>query len=173
MSKASVQGKINEVRELFYTYSGSIFYLFIVASIITFVFADFFVMLLGGKQYLGTDAVTGANAVLIMRIFSLYGLLLPIDRMTGVALDSINKPGKNFMKVLYMVIANVIGDILAVFVFKSLELVAVGSILFTILGVWVGYYYIDRQLDLKFSKIFSAGTEFYISMYRKMSHQQH
>ena len=167
MSKASVQGKINEVKELFYTYSGAMFYLFILASLITFVFADFFVLLLGGHQYLATDPITGANAVTIMRIFSLYGLLLPIDRMTGVGLDSINKPDKNFLKVLYMVVANVIGDIIAVFVFKSLELVAVGSILFTILGVWVGYHFIDKQLDLEFRRIFTEGIEFYKSMYRK------
>jgi O-antigen/teichoic acid export membrane protein len=167
MSKASVQGKIEEVKELFYTYSGAMFYLFILASLTTFIFADFFVLLLGGRQYLATDPFTGANAVTIMRIFSIYGLLLPIDRMTGVGLDSINRPDKNFQKVLLMVIANVIGDLIAVFVFKSLELVAVGSILFTILGVWVGYYFINRQLDLEFRKIFSSGIEFYSSMYRK------
>ncbi len=167
MSKASVQGKIQEVKELFYTYSGAMFYLFIFASLTTFIFAEFFVQLLGGKQYLGTDPFTGANAVTIMRIFSLYGLLLPIDRMTGVALDSINKPGRNFLKVLYMVIANVIGDLIAVFVFHSLELVAVGSILFTILGVWVGYHFIDKQLDLRFRSIFSSGFEFYKTMYLK------
>jgi O-antigen/teichoic acid export membrane protein len=167
MSKASIQGKIEEVKDLFYTYSGAISYLFIFVSLVTFIFAEYFVLLLGGKQYLITDPVIGANAVMITRIFSVYGLLLPIDRMTGVGLDSINKPGKNFIKVLYMVIANVIGDLLAVFVFKSLELVAVGSILFTILGVWVGYHFIDKQLDLEFRRIFSSGIEFYSSIYRK------
>lgn len=170
MSKASIHGKIEEVKSLFYTYSGAMFYLFILVSIITFVFAEFFVLVLGGEQYLATDQATGANAVTIMRIFSFYGLLLPIDRMTGVGLDSINMPGKNFIKVLVMVIANVIGDLIAVFLFKSLELVAVGSILFTILGVWVGYYFIDKQLGLKFNRIFSSGFEFYKTMYLKFKH---
>jgi O-antigen/teichoic acid export membrane protein len=146
------------------------FYLFILISLITFVFAEFFVFLIGGEQYLVTDPFTGANAVTIMRIFSFYGLLLPIDRMTGVGLDSINKPGKNFLKVLVMVIANVIGDLIAIFVFRSLELVAVGSILFTILGVWVGYYFIDKQLELKFSRIFSSGIEFYRTIYSRITH---
>jgi O-antigen/teichoic acid export membrane protein len=170
MSKASVKGKIEEVKSLFYAYSGAMFYLFILISLVTFVFAEFFVLILGGEQYLGTDPVTGANGVTIMRIFSIYGLLLPIDRMTGVGLDSINKPGKNFLKVLVMVTANVIGDLLAIFVFKSLELVAVGSILFTILGVWVGYHFINKQLDLKFSRIFSSGIEFYRTIYLKFTH---
>jgi hypothetical protein len=36
----------------------------------------------------------------IVRVFSVYGLLLPIDRMTGVGLDSINRPKINAIKVL-------------------------------------------------------------------------
>jgi hypothetical protein len=38
----------------------------------------------------------------ILRVFSIYGLLLPIDRMTGVGLDSINKPKINAIKVFIM-----------------------------------------------------------------------
>jgi O-antigen/teichoic acid export membrane protein len=72
---------------------------------------------LGGRQYLGTDPITGFNAATIMRIFSIYGLLLPIDRMTGIGLDAINKPNINFLKVLYMVIANIVGDLIAIFIF--------------------------------------------------------
>ena len=41
MSKASVQGSIKEVKELFYTYSGALSYLFVIISLFTFVFADF------------------------------------------------------------------------------------------------------------------------------------
>jgi len=167
MSKASIQGKIQEVKDVFYTYSGAMSYLFIFVSLFTFVFADFFVLILGGKQYLGTDPITGFNTVTIVRIFSVYGLLLPIDRMTGVCLDSINRPKINFIKVLYMVIANVVGDLVAIFVFKSLNLVAVGSILFTTIGIWVGFYYLSKELTLEYSQIFRSGIDFYQSMYIK------
>jgi O-antigen/teichoic acid export membrane protein len=126
------------------------------------------VLLLGGPQYLNTDPVIGANAVTIMRIFSVYGLLLPIDRMTGIGLDSINMPDKNFLKVLIMVIANVIGDLVAVFIFGSLEFVAVGSILFTLIGLFLGYYFIDRHLDLNFRQIIISGLEFYKSGFQKL-----
>lgn len=167
MSKASIQGKVQEVKELFYTYSGAMSYLFIFISIFTFVFADFFVLILGGKQYLGTDPLTGFNTANIVRIFSLYGLLLPIDRMTGIGLDSINKPNINALKVLYMVLFNVAGDLVAVFIFKSLALVAVGSILFTLIGIWVGFYYFSRELTLNYLQIFSRGIHFYKSIYYK------
>jgi O-antigen/teichoic acid export membrane protein len=167
MSKASIQGKLDEVRSVFYTYSGAMTYLFIVISIITFVFAEFFVSVLGGSQYLGNDPVTGANTANIVRIFSIYGLLLPLDRMTGVGLDSINRPDLNFIKVLFMVIANVIGDLIAVFVFQSLAAVAIASILFTIIGVWLGYYFIDKRLQLNHRHVFTTGIEFYRDLYAK------
>ncbi|MEI7524921.1 MAG: oligosaccharide flippase family protein [Mariniphaga sp.] len=168
LSRASMQKNIKEVKEIFYTYSGAMTYLFIGISLVTFVFADLFILVLGGKQYLGTDPVTGFNAATIMRIFSIYGLLLPIDRMTGIGLDSINKPNINFLKVLYMVIANVIGDIIAIFIFKSLSMVAVASIFFTIIGIWVGFYYMNKELSLQYRLIFSYGIDFYKTIFSKL-----
>jgi O-antigen/teichoic acid export membrane protein len=135
------------------------------------VFADFFVLILGGSKYMVTDPGTRANVTNIVRIFSVYGLLLPIDRMTGVGLDSINRPDLNLIKVACMVVANVIGDLIAVFVFKSLAVIAIASLLFTALGVWVGYYFMNRELGLDFRKIFSSGIEFYRTMYLKFRHR--
>jgi O-antigen/teichoic acid export membrane protein len=167
MSKASIQGKVEEVKSLFYSYSGAMTYLFVFISLVTFVFADFFVLILGGKQYMGVDPILGVNTANIVRIFSLYGLILPLDRMTGVGLDSINKPDRNFIKVLIMVIANVIGDLIAIFIFKSLALVAVASILFTVIGVWVGYHFLNKELHIEHRLVFSAGIDFYKEMYAK------
>jgi O-antigen/teichoic acid export membrane protein len=172
MSKASLQGKVAEVRDLFYAYSGALTYLFVFISLFTFTFADFFVLFLGGKQYVQTDPATGFNAVSIVRVFSLYGLLLPIDRMTGIGLDSINKPNINALKVLFMVIANVVGDLIAIFVFKSLLLVAVASILFTLLGIWIGMVFLNRELHLHFGEIFTSGTKFYQSIYYKITNKR-
>ena len=168
MSKASVQGSIAQMKEVFYTYSGAMSILFVFISLITFFFADLFVLVLGGRQYLGVDPATGSNAATIVRIFSIYGLLLPIDRMTGVGLDSINRPNRNFHKVLFMVAANVIGDLLAVFVFHSLEAVAIASVLFTLLGIWLGYYYLDNEIHLQKRKILNSGVIFYLDLFEKV-----
>lgn len=172
MSKASIQGKVEEVKSIFYSYSGAMTYLFIIISLVTFLFADFFVLILGGSQYMGTDPVTGFNTANIVRIFSLYGLLLPIDRMTGVGLDAINKPDRNFIKVMIMVAANVIGDLVAIFIFKSLPLVAVASILFTAIGVWVGYRFLNTELQLDHRLVFKSGFDFYKNMYSKLKHSR-
>ena len=173
MSKASIHGKIEEVKSVFYSYSGAMTYLFIFISIVTFVFADFFVLILGGSQYIGTDPITGVNTANIVRIFSFYGLLLPIDRMTGVGLDSINRPDRNLIKVMIMVIANVIGDLIAIFVFKSLPLLAVASIVFSAIGVFVGYYFLNKELQLEQQRVFTAGIDFYKDMYSKFRNSLH
>jgi O-antigen/teichoic acid export membrane protein len=168
MSKASIQGKVPEFNKLFYTYSGAMTYLFAFISLVTFVFADFFVLVAGGRQYLGVDPVTGASAADIVRIFSLYGLLLPVERMTGIGLDSINKPQWNFRKVMYMLMANVAGDLVAVFLFHSLLGVAVASIVFTLFGIWLGFYFMGKQAVMERKRIFSAGIEFYRLMFRRL-----
>lgn len=172
MSKASVQGKVKEVKELFYTYSGALTYLFVVMSLFTFVFADFLVLILSGEQYLKVDPVTGFNVVDIVRVFSIYGLLLPIDRMTGIGLDSINKPNINAIKVFVMVAANIIGDFIAIFVFKSLILVAVASIIFTLIGIWMGMYFLNKELTLSYKKIFFSGIYFYRTIINKVTNNR-
>ena len=168
MSKASISGKVSEVRNLFYSYSGAISYLFVFISLFTFIFADLFVMFLAGSKFLQNDPVTGFNAADIVRVLSLYGLLLPIDRMTGIALDSINKPNINALKVFLMVVANVVGDLIAIFIFESLILVAVSSIIFTVLGIWLGMFFLSRELSLQYKEIFIAGINFYKSIYNKL-----
>jgi len=173
MSKASVHHKIEEVKDLFYTYAGALTYLFVFISLFTFVFAEFFVFLLSGNQYLETDPVTGFNVVNIVRVFSIYGLLLPIDRMTGIGLDSINKPNINAVKVFFMVLANVVGDLIAIFIFKSLLLVAVASIIFTLVGIWMGMYFLNKELILSYREIFSSGIKFYTSLFNKATNDRY
>ena len=173
MSKASVHGNIQEVKDLFYTYSGAITYLFVFMSLFTFVFAEFLVLILSGEQYVKVDPITGFSAVDIVRVFSIYGLLLPIDRMTGIFLDSINKPNINALKVFVMVAANIIGDLIAVFIFKSLILVAVASIFFTLIGIWLGMYFLNKEITLSYKEIFSSGTQFYKSLFNKITNNRY
>jgi O-antigen/teichoic acid export membrane protein len=172
MSKASVHNKIDEVKDLFYTYSGALTYLLLLMSLCTFVFAEFFVLIISGEQYLKVDPITGFNVVDIVRVFSIYGLLLPIDRMTGIGLDSINKPNINAIKVFVMVTANIIGDFIAIFVFKSLMLVAVASIVFTLIGIWMGMYFLNKELTLSYKEIFSSGIRFYTTLFNKITNNR-
>ena len=61
---------------------------------------------------------------------------------------------------------------IAIFIFKSLILVAVASILFTLVGIYVGMKFLNRELALDFRKIFSSGTEFYRSRFNKLFYKK-
>lgn len=167
MSKASIDNNVKMVRYYFYSYGGAITILFIPVILACVVFSDFFVMILGGEKYLGIDPVTGENASLIFKVFAFYTLLLPLDRLTGVGLDSINKPKMNFYKIIFMVLANIIGDLIAVFIFESLMAVAIVTIAFTLIGLIIGYYLLHKEIDLKFSLIFKEGWKVYSNKFNE------
>ena len=166
MSKASLEGKTNQVKELFNVYSGAITYLFFAVSVVTFVFAKEFVMLISGTQYLD-ETRTGINIVSIVKILSVYGLLLPIDRMTGIGLDSINKPNINAIKVLIMLVANIIGDLVSIYVFHSIEMVAVSTLVFTTVGIVVGAYFLNKSFKVSLVEIFKSANLFYKNLWFK------
>ena len=168
MSKASLEGKVKEVEHLFYTYSGALTYLFLFISTITFVFAEEFVTIISGDQYLNVDT-PGFNIVTIVRILSVYGLLLPIDRMTGIGLDSINKPNINAIKVSVMLGANIIGDIIAVYVFGSLEMVAVSTLVFTTVGILMGVYFLNKEFRFSSFEIIKSANRFYKLLWFQVS----
>jgi O-antigen/teichoic acid export membrane protein len=168
MSKASLEGRNEQARDLFYTYTGALTILFAMISMITFFFAEYLVLILAGRAYTVIDPTTGFDAVSILRIFSIYGLLLPLDRMTGIFLDSINRPGQNAVKVFFMVAANVVGDFIAVFHFQSLIWMAIGSVLFTIIGIVAGMHFMNRETPIQYGRLWSDGICFYSTLFRQM-----
>ena len=195
MSKASIEGNKDLVKHIFYTNAGGMTLLMIPVMIFSFIFAKELVYILGGAGYESTADV--------FRIFCIYGLLLPLDRFIGVALDSVNMPKYNFLKVVYMAVANIIGDTLVVFAFyyvaiatsiftlislplnnlhllakithnfsviTALEGVAVVTISFTLIGIFVGYHFLNKSFELHFRKVFQGGILFFSeSIFRKKS----
>ncbi|MFO8053760.1 MAG: MATE family efflux transporter [Bacteroidales bacterium] len=163
MSKASIHKQWDEIRKLFYTYSGAMTYFFMLVAVPGLIFAEFFVVLLGGRDY--------AEMANVFRVFCIYALFLPIDRFAGVALDSINKPANNMYKVLFMNLTNITGDIIAIFVVKIfypnitmiqiLMLVAMVTILMTIIGQIIGFRYLNKELPIRYHKIFYHGWLFF------------
>lgn len=193
MSKASIEGNKALVKHIFYRNTGGMFLLMVPLMLFSFIFAKEFVTILGGSEYTQTAG--------IFQIFCLYGLLLPIDRFIGVALDSINRPKQNFIKVIYMTLSNIIGDTIVVFglsyiilistiitlvfsgifdttelvlisksftIITILELVAIITILFTIIGIVVGFYYLEQDMKIKYRMIITEGFQFYWSFVKKI-----
>ncbi len=195
MSKASIEGNKDLVKHIFYTNAGGMTLLMVPVMLFCFIFAKELVYILGGAGYESTIGV--------FRIFTIYGLLLPLDRFIGVTLDSVNMPRFNFLKVVYMAVANIIGDSLVVFAFyyvamatslmtllsipvtnlnllarvtrnfsviTSLEGVAVVTISFTLIGIFVGYHYLRKSFDIHLMKVLQGGILFFSeSIFRKKS----
>ncbi|MDA3930810.1 MAG: oligosaccharide flippase family protein [Prolixibacteraceae bacterium] len=157
MAKKSHEGDIAGLKKIFYGYNGVISLLFVPVAIVGFIFAEELVLLLGGNEYRDSLELLAT----IFRIFSVYSILLPIDRFTGVALDSINKPRFNFNKVVIMALANIVGDFIAVFVFNSLEAVAGVTVLFTLIGIFAGYYYLNKEIGVRIKYLFIEGIHFF------------
>ena len=168
LSQASIKGDYQLVKRLFYQYSGSTSLLFIPGLIICVVFARYLILLIGGEQYVQSQTV-----IILFQIFVFYSLLLPIDRFSGITLDSINKPNLNLIKVLIMATLNIIGDLISVFVFKSVIGVAVVTVFFTLIGQYIGYRYLKRELNIEYHLIFISGYEFFVHSIRKFFKTNH
>ncbi|MBE0650341.1 MAG: hypothetical protein IH595_05825 [Bacteroidales bacterium] len=186
MSKASIEGNTEKVKHLFYTNAGGMTFLLLPIMLISFIYAKEFVYILGGAGY--------EKTAVIFRIFCIYGILLPLDRFIGVLLDSLNLPKYNFFKVVYMTLANVIGDSIVVFAFvfvagflsfftflfsgvHSLSLTALYAkeytiinvlqgvawvtISFTLIGIFIGHYYLNQNIEIHLRKIFKGGILFF------------
>lgn len=156
MSKKALDGDMPGTKRIFYSYVGIITLLFFPVALGSFVFAEHLVLFLGGNEYLDSLPLL----TLISRVFTVYIMLLPLDRFTGVLLDSINKPKLNLYKVLVMTFANIVLNLLAVFVFESLVAVAVGTVLFTLMGIFLGFYYLKREIQVKSRQIVSESVHF-------------
>lgn len=157
LSKAINTGNIAQFRYQIYSRTGFLTILFLPLVIFGFVFSELFVLLLAGRDYLTLDPVVGVTASTLFKIFILYGVLLPVDRFTGIALDALNKPHLNSAKIGIMLVANIIGDILALWYFKSLLLVAMASIVFMLAGSLMGLYLLNKEVALNYRFFFRFG----------------
>lgn len=164
MSKASISEKFGEVKRLYYLYSGAITMLFVPICLFNFIFAPYFIWIFGGEKYMYDE-----TCILLFRIFTIYGLLLPIDRFSGVALDSMDRPKKNFYKIVVMALINIIGDLIAIYIFKSIAGVALATILVTLAGMIIGISYLNQEISVKFFPIFTEGYNFYKDLSHKIT----
>jgi O-antigen/teichoic acid export membrane protein len=168
MSKASLRGDKSQLAFLFNTYTGALFYLFVFIGLFFYVFAKELVVLVSGQQYLNIEVI-GFDIVLIVKILAVYAILLPLDRMTGIGLDSINKPNINAIKVAFMVVTNVLGDLVAVFVFGSLVGVAIFTLVFTGIGIVLGFYFLKKEIKFSPNSLILSANNFYLLLKQKLA----
>lgn len=152
ISKAKKSGNYEEIKRLFYTYAGTLTLAFIPCIILMLFMSKQIIWILGGAEYAGD-----IRSIYILQLFLIYGFFLSIDRFTGSILDGMDKPQYNSLKVYIMLGLNIIGDLVAVLIFNSLTGVAFVTILNGFLGIWLGFNFIKKDIDIRFQKIITTG----------------
>lgn len=166
MSVAYNQNKRREVIYIMKKYTGMLTIVLIPAAIASCFLADYAILFIGGKKYLGTEA---AN---VFRIFITFALLYPADRFLALTLDVIHQPQVNFIKVLVMLAINIITDFLGIYIFKNIYGIAIVSIFPVLTGVIIGYVYLNKYLRFGFKDIYILGyreIQLYINALLKKS----
>ena len=100
--------------------------------------AELVIRLVAGSEYL--------DAAPALTLFAVAILFLPADRFTGLALDSLGRPGLNTTKVLTMVSINVVGDVLAILTLGTIEAVAAVTCIMMATGAILGIALVWREL---------------------------
>lgn len=108
-------------------------------SIACFVSAEFLLTTLGGSAY--------QSSAPLLRVFAVYSLFLPFDRLLGITLDAIGKPHLNTIKVIIMLTINVLGDVVVLVGGGELWQVAVVTVITITVGVSVGLFFLNKQKD--------------------------
>ncbi|MDD2792817.1 MAG: oligosaccharide flippase family protein [Sediminibacterium sp.] len=161
LAKAFNKNNLKEVGYILQKYAGTLTVAFIPVAIGAILLADIGVGILGGGKYINTEAANVYRMMMFLAIF------YPIDRFIGVSLDIIHQPQVNLVKVIMMVIANITGDFVGIALLGNIYGVALGTLLPLCVGVFYGYYRLNKYVPFKLSGIFVFGYIQNRSLYRK------
>lgn len=118
-------------------------------AVFSFVFAEELVTYIAGPNY--------RNSALILRIFAVYGFLLPLDRYTGIVIDALGFPKLNMLKVMSMLVLNVVLDTVVLSLGYPIEAVAAVSVATYSLGVVFGFVVIRKHVKFEIFKSVVVG----------------
>jgi len=165
LSEAYNRGNKKDVISTMKKYAGMLTIILIPAGLIAVLLANVGIGIIGGSSYWGTE--TGVQAANVFRIFMTFALLYPADRFMALTLDVIHQPKINFIKVLVMLAANLIFDFIGVGLFKNVYGIALASLAPTLVGVFIGYWALNRYMKFSFFSIFSTGYHSCIDVLKK------
>lgn len=151
MSAAVYRNDQNHITYIMKKYAGILTVLLIPVSIAAFICSDLVIELIGGHKFANTSASN------VFRIFMCFAILLPIDRFFGVTLDILNKPHINMIKVIIMLVVNIAGDFLGIYIFHNLYGVAISSIFTFLAGIIYGYWILKKHISFTMTGILKIG----------------
>ncbi len=150
LAKVYANGDVALLKQEFERKAGFMFILLLPLSLICLVFAPQIVWFISGDKY--------QDSVYILRLFSIYTAIIPLDKFSGIMLDIINKPNMNFIKVIVMLVVNVVGDYLGLFKFGTIEAVAIVSTFTFGSGMIFGFVLLKKHLNVSFFNTLKLGV---------------
>lgn len=124
----------------FQKYVGSLTLGLIPILLLSFLLAPFLIEFLGGEPI--------PESIIILQVFTFYGLLVPLDRFLGITLDSLRRPQLNSIKIYLMIIVNIVGDIIFIKLGYGVTAVALVTIITSSSGVLFGSYFVKSILKI-------------------------
>ena len=150
LAKVHAQGDIKLLKYEFERKAGFLFLLLLPLSMACLIFAPQIIWLISGDKY--------QEAVILLRLFSIYTAIIPLDKFSGIMLDIINRPAMNFFNVMVLLFVNVIGDYIGIFQFGSVEAVAIVSTFTFGSGMIFGFILLKKYLDVSFINTMRFGV---------------
>jgi len=123
----------------------------LLAAIVSIIFAEPIILLIGGEKYLHTEAPN------LFRIFMTIAILYPADRFFALTLDIIHKPQINLIKIFVMLFINLIGDYVGVTLFKTVYAVAIVNVLPFLAAIIIAYVPLNKFYKFSFKGIYVVG----------------
>jgi len=148
LAQLNQQKRYAEWASVFHRGAGQLWVALLPVAVICFVFAEPLVVLLGGENR--------ADSAILLRCFMGYAAFIPLERYSGIGLDVIGQPSRNLQKVLLMLTVNVIGDLIAIYIFHSPVAVALISIATFGTGLLMGYRWLGRYVPVSLGAVFRA-----------------
>jgi O-antigen/teichoic acid export membrane protein len=139
LSKLASEGKFGQFKSNFIK-EVKYFTLFLLPFLgIAFHFSEQIVTLYAGEGFVVASP--------ILKVFTIYLLVMPLDRYLGIALDSVNLPHINSMKVVLMASLNIFGDWYILSHHLNLSAVAMVTVVNTLFGIFVGLFFMNKKLS--------------------------
>jgi O-antigen/teichoic acid export membrane protein len=137
------------LRNLLLRSMGYLFWLLLFPLALVWIFTPELIKLIAGTGFTDSQEV--------FKIFILYIILIPFDRLNGMALDILNQPKYNLRKVILMVLVNILGDLIVLLNGEGITGVAYVSIATYFTGILAGFWYLRAFVHVSIIDIFKLG----------------
>lgn len=136
----------------------------IVIAVLSIIFAEPIIALIGGAKYVHTEAPQ------LFRILMSITILYPADRFFALTLDVIHKPKINFYKILVMLLVNLIADYVGLRIFKSVYVIAIANLFPVLVAIIITYIPLNKYSKLNFWNIYVIGFNESILFIKQLHH---